>query len=144
LEKLWQSRDELENTELFPGDYIFIPLQRRVVFVSGAVGNPGAVEHQPGYSVADYLLLSGGMDENEGDVDKIYLLDESGNRERIQTTDPVEPGSHIHVGKKWLFISDQTMQNVFITTAWVTTIVTVVTTVWEFIATYVIPAPDSQ
>lgn len=144
LEELWKTRDELEDKELFPGDYIFIPLQPRVVFVSGAVNSPGAVEHQTGYSVADYLLLSGGMDENEGDGDKIYLLDESGNRERIQTTDSVEPGSHIHVGKKWLFMTDRTMQNIFITTAWVTTIVTAVTTVWEFIATYVIPAPAGQ
>ncbi len=144
LDKLWRSRDELDNKELFPGDYIFIPLQRTVIFVSGAVNNPGAVEYLPGYSVADYLMLSGGIDENEGDTKKIYLLDESGNRQHIKANDSVEPGSHIHIGKKWLFTTDQTVQNIFITTAWVTTIVTVVTTVWDFIATYVIPAPATQ
>ena len=141
LEKLWRSRDEMDNRELFPGDYIFIPMQRTVVFVSGAVTRPGAVEFMPGYSVADYLLLSGGIDVNQADFKKIYLIDESGNRERIEETDAVTPGSHIYVDKKWLFATDRTFQNIFIATAWVTTIVTVVTTVWDFISTYIIPAP---
>lgn len=141
LERVWHLRDEAGNEKLQPGDYILIPLRRNEVFVSGAVNLPGAVAYTPGYSVADYLLLSGGIDPIRGNLGKIYFLAESGSRQSAELTSPVEPGAHIYVGKKWLFAADDVAQNVFITTAWVTTIVTAVTTVLDFIMTYLVPEP---
>ena len=135
---LWIERDELLNIALFPGDYIFIPLQKTEIFVSGSVNRPGAIPYTPGYDVADYLLLAGGLVENLANPKGIYLVDETGSRSPLVTTDTVEPGSLIHVDKKWLFAADQTVQNVLITTAWVTSIVTVVTTILNFVLTYIL------
>ncbi len=141
---LWQSRDQSVNTKLEPGDYVLIPLQRTEVFVSGAVGAPGAVPYRPGYSVADYLLLSGGIDPNRGNPDKIFLVSESGSKKPTTLTAQVEPGTHLHVEKRWLFAADQSVQNFFITTAWVTTIVTTVTTVLDFILNYIVPEREAS
>ncbi len=137
--KLWSARDELLNTSVFPGDFIFIPLRRTDVFVTGSVIRAGAVKYVPGYSVSDYLLLAGGIDENRAARNSIYLLDETGGRTGVALTDTIEPGSHIYVGKKWLFTADQTVQNVLVTTAWVTAIISVVTTVLQFVLTYILP-----
>ena len=143
LESVWHHRDETGNVKLLPGDYVLIPLQRTEVFVSGAVNRPGATAYTPGYSVADYLLLSGGIDVNRGNPEKIYFITESGFKLPAQLTSTVEPGSHIFVDKKWLFSADEAVQNFFITTAWVTTIVAAVTTVLDFVLTYLIPAPQA-
>jgi len=142
IDALWHSRDEANNIELAPGDYILIPMRRSEVFVSGAVGVPGAVAYRPGYSVTDYLLASGGIDPNQGNPDKIFFVDGVGNREPAELTAKVEPGAHIFVEEKWLFLADQNVQNFFITTAWVTTIATAVTTVLDLLFTYFI-TPDT-
>ena len=136
IARLWSTRDELLNTSVFPGDYIFIPLQRIEIFVTGSVGAPGAVPYVPGYSVSDYLMRAGGVDENRANTNAIDLLDATGGKTAVTMEDTVAPGSHIHVGKKWLFAADQTIQNVFITTAWVTSVLSIVTTVIQFVLTY--------
>jgi polysaccharide biosynthesis/export protein len=136
IARLWSTRDELLNTSVFPGDYIFIPLQRIEIFVTGSVGAPGAVPYVPGYSVSDYLMRAGGVDENRANTKAIDLLDATGGKTAVTMEDTVAPGSHIHVGKKWLFAADQTIQNVFITTAWVTSVLSIVTTVIQFVLTY--------
>jgi protein involved in polysaccharide export with SLBB domain len=138
IEKLWRSREEKYNVSLMPGDYVLIPIERTEVFVSGAVNGPGAVPYRPGYSVSDYLLLSGGIHPNRGNPNRTFFVNELGEMERTQLTAHVKPGAHIHVDERWLFAADQSVQNFFITTAWVTTIVTTVTTVLDFIFTYVV------
>jgi polysaccharide biosynthesis/export protein len=138
IEKLWQSREEDSNVRLMPGDYILIPIQRTEVFVSGAVNGPGAVPYRPGYSVSDYLLLSGGIHPNRGNPDRIFIVNELGQMAPTELHARIKPGAHIHVDEKWLFSADQTAQNFFITTAWVTTVVATVTTVLDFIFTYVV------
>ena len=69
----------------------------------------------------------------------IYLVDNTGDRSKLAPTDIVEPGSLIYVDKKWLFAADQTVQNILITTTWVTSIITVVSTVWNFVIAYLLP-----
>ena len=141
IESLWETRDPQEDIDLFPGDYILVPMQKLEVFVSGMVQRPGAVSFTAGYSVGDYLLKAGGVIENSARRDAMFLLDERGRRiTKLEPTDLIEAGSHIHVDKKWLFAADQAVQNALITTVWVTNIILVVTTVWDFVSSYIVPA----
>ena len=137
---LWTKRDKMLDVALFPGDYIYVPLQKTEVFVSGSINNPGAFPHTPGMTVGAYLLLAGGLDDNQANRNGIYLVDDTGGKTKLAQTDVVEPGSLIFVEKKWLFAADQTVQNILITTTWITSIITVVTTVLNFVITYLIPS----
>lgn len=133
LVKLWETREARYNIELKPGDFILVPMKTMQVFVTGYVEDPGAYTYMEGKTVYDYLLLAGGITENQGDPKGIFLLDADGNRTRIKTTDSVHPGDHIFISKKLLFQSDQFVQNLLITTGWITAIIAVVNTVWDFI-----------
>lgn len=140
IESLWETRDPQQDIDLFPGDYVLVPIQKLEVFVSGMVANPGPVIHTAGYTVSDYLLRAGGIIENSGRSDKVFLMDERGKKTMpLSPTDLVAAGSHIHVDKKWLFAADQTVQNVFITTAWVTNIILITTTIVDFVHSYIVP-----
>ena len=133
IKKLWETREARYNVELKPGDYIFVPMQTLQVFVTGYVEDPGAFTFLEGSTIYDYILLAGGITENKGDPNGIFLIDENKKRTSVETTDTVSPGDHIYVSQKFLFQSDQFVQNLLITTGWVTAIIAVVNTVWDFI-----------
>jgi polysaccharide biosynthesis/export protein len=139
LEAVWTKRDLLANPDLLPGDYVFVPLQPSEVFISGAVVRPGAVPYTPGYLVSDYLLLSGGINPNTAKTDALFLVDETGGQTPLGITDTVEAGSHVYVERKWLFSTDQNVQNTLIAAAWVTSTITIVGAVIDFIISYIVP-----
>ncbi len=133
VKKLWETRDAQYNVDLKPGDLILIPMQTLKVFVTGYVNNPDAYDYMNGKTVFDYLLLAGGITENEGDPNGIFFVDEKGKKTKVKTTDSVSPGDNIFVAKKFLFKSDQFVSNLLITTGWITAIIAVVNTIWNFI-----------
>jgi protein involved in polysaccharide export with SLBB domain len=133
IEKLWKTRDQQYNVTLKPGDFILIPIQTLKVFLTGQVNNPGAFDYANGYTVNDYILLAGGIVENRGDPDGLFKIDENGSRVSVKPEDNVKPGDHIYVSKKILFQSDRFVQNLLITTGWVTAIIAVVNTVWDLV-----------
>jgi polysaccharide biosynthesis/export protein len=133
IQELWKTREARYNTDLKPGDLILVPMKKMQIFVTGYVNDPGAYTFMEGSTVYDYLLLAGGVTENKGDPNGIFLIDENKKRTAVETTDPVSPGDHIYISQKFLFQSDQFIQNLLITTGWVTAIIAVVNTVWDFI-----------
>lgn len=133
ISKLWETREARYNVELKPGDFILVPMKTMQIFVTGYVNKPGTYTYMEGKTVYDYLLLAGGVMENKGNPKGIFLLDENKNRTPLETSDAVKPGDHIYVSKKFLFQSDQFIQNLLITTGWVTAIIAVINTVWDFV-----------
>ena len=133
IEKLWKTRDQQYDVTLKPGDFILIPIQTLKVFLTGQVNNPGAFDYANGYTVNDYILLAGGIVENNGDPDGLFKIGENGSRISVKPEDDVKPGDHIYVSKKILFQSDRFVQNLLITTGWVTAIIAVVNTVWDLV-----------
>ena len=136
VRELWDTRDLSLDRELSPGDYISIPIEKLTVFVTGMVVKPGAFPYRPDYQVWDYILLSGGIDENKGRLSGIYIVDEGGNRTKVEAGKIPEPGDVIYVDKKALFKSDQSMQNFFIITGWVSTLVALATAIMELVALF--------
>ncbi|MEW5817712.1 MAG: SLBB domain-containing protein [Spirochaetota bacterium] len=135
--KLWQTRDKNLDMELKPGDYVLLPMEKMLVFVTGKVAKPGSFDFIAGLQVSDYLLQAGGIDEVEGDPNKIYLMQEKGRKKLVKVTDPVHPGDHIHVNKNTLYVTNQFFTNFFIATGWATGIFTLIQTTYNFI-TFVI------
>lgn len=133
VKELWEKRNLALDFELSPGDYICIPIENLTIFVTGMVANPGAFPYRSDHKIWDYILLAGGIDENRGSLSDIYTIDEKGIKNRIDPETIPEPGEVIYVDKKILFKSDQQVQNFFIITGWVTTILAFATTVIEFI-----------
>ncbi len=114
------------------GDQIYVS-QKLQVYVGGEVDNPGAFTHSPELTVNDYILMAGGISENTGNPRGIFLVDELGNREKVKVQDRVEPGKLIYVSKKFLFKSDQFVQNALIATGWVASIFGVVQLIFNII-----------
>ncbi len=133
IEKLWKTREQQYDVKLQPGDFILIPIQTLKVFLTGEVNNPGAFDYVNGYTVYDYILLAGGITENTGDPNGLFKIDKLGTRISVKAEDDIQPGDHIYVSKKVLFRSDRFVQNLLITTGWVTAIIAVVNTVWDLV-----------
>ncbi len=133
VHQLWKTRDQSLNQELHPGDQVVVPMQTLKVFVTGQVANPGAEPYQSDLTVADYLLYAGGIDENTANPKGLYLISLDGKRTKVTPTDTVPPGSNLYVAKKPLFQTNQFFQNFFLTTGWVTSIISAVTIIYNFL-----------
>ncbi|MFW6279053.1 MAG: ligand-binding protein, partial [Bacillota bacterium] len=133
IKALWETRDDKYDVELLPGDFILVPMKTLKVFVTGHANNPGAYTFMKGNTVNDYLLLAGGIEENVGDPNGIWFMDDKGNRTKVELTTIVEPETNIYISKTVLKRSDQFVQNLLITTGWVTAIIGVINIVWEFV-----------
>lgn len=131
--KLWKDHSSSLNRTLQPGDQVIIPMETLQVFVTGQVPNPGAEPYQPQLTVSDYLLAAGGITENTGDPHRIYLVSLSGKRTKIKPDQTVPPGANIYVAKKPLFQANQFFQNFFLTTGWITTIISAASIVYNFL-----------
>jgi len=120
------------DNNVSPSDHIHVG-RKLQIFITDEVAKPGAYNHSEDFTVSDYLLQAGGVNENTGNSNRIYLVDELGNETRIHRTDKVEPGSHIHVPRKILFKADTFVQNALLATAWVSSLFGVVKLVFEII-----------
>ncbi|MFP4365033.1 MAG: SLBB domain-containing protein, partial [Spirochaetia bacterium] len=133
---LWQNG--IEDMELHPGDRVIIPMMDLQVYVTGEVSNAGSFPFQEGRTVSEYILLAGGIDRERGSLNAVYSVDENGNRTRISIDDTVEPGERIYVDLNTWTATQQTFSDIFIVTGWVTSIIGVTITVWDFIDQYIL------
>lgn len=133
LAELWKTRNQALNRDLHPGDQVVVPMETLQVFVTGQVNSPGAEPYQPQLTVADYLLYAGGVVENTADLNGIYLVDLEGKRVKVTPQQTVPPGSNIYVARKPLFQVNQFFQNFFLTTGWVTTMISAASILYNFL-----------
>ena len=110
------SPDEFENTVILPGDAINFMWERGVM-VNGFVKAPGGFTYYPGYSVADYISLSGGNLVN-GNPEKTKVAFPDGRVEYGLEVIP-EPGTIITVPRtfKDIFIGDSNLLTLIATVA---------------------------
>ncbi len=130
---LWESRNADGGVRLEPGDTIVVPMQVLDVFVTGMVVSPGRVSYRSGYTVNDYILLAGGFDPRRASAQALFLVNDRGRRRATKRDAVVPRGSTIYVGRKMLFFVDDTVQNILLGAAWVTSTIAVVTSVVQFI-----------
>jgi len=136
VDKLWKTRDPALDRRLYPGDHVVIPMETLKVFVTGAVLTPGAVPYQPDLTVEQYLLFAGGINEKLADLNAIYSISGNGQRVKLSLTQTVTPGTAIYVSTKPLLVINEHVQNFFLITGWVTTVVGVLGTVLSFWLSY--------
>lgn len=137
LSRLWRDRDSSADVKLNPGDHILIPLKRSYVAVLGAVNSSSsAIEFVNGYKVLDYIIAAGGFNDTTANPNNIKLIDDEGKKHRIALTDEVAPGSIIYVEKNILYSANDVFSDIFVITGWATVIITFVTAVMDFAASF--------
>jgi protein involved in polysaccharide export with SLBB domain len=75
---MWENPDKARGMLLIPDDHIYIPMQPQTVTLLGEVIDPGILAFSREYSLAEYVLISGGIAKN-GSKSKIFLVDVSGD-----------------------------------------------------------------
>ena len=73
LKELWVDHDLTQNTKIFAGDVIIIPLRKSEVGVFGEVGHAGNVPYKDDMTVLDALTAAGGV-TGSGDMLTATLL----------------------------------------------------------------------
>jgi protein involved in polysaccharide export with SLBB domain len=91
--------DTTVSIALHSGDVINVPRLDDVVFVSGEIMNPGAVEFQRGLPAGRYIAMAGGPSES-GSVDKLEIYDNQGNRRDANRDSVVYRGETILVKRR--------------------------------------------
>lgn len=129
IKTLWEKRDLNLDIELEPGDFFLLPITTLKVNVIGEVSTPGSYDHMNGLTVADYIMLAGGFNPDTANPNGIYQLSKGGDRTKISLIDEVTPEATILVTKNALRSADRTMNDVFITLGWITTIAVTITTI---------------
>lgn len=115
--KLWQSREPSLDLTIEADDFLLVPMKKLQVFVAGEVNNPGTFPFANGLKVFDYIIAAGGVSFETGDRNKIYFVDELGNRKRIGMENDVEPGKLIYIGKNSWTITQKVLTDVLVITA---------------------------
>jgi protein involved in polysaccharide export with SLBB domain len=91
--------DTTISVELKSGDVINIPRVEDVVFVSGEVVTPSAVEFQRGLPAGRYIAMAGGPTV-DGSIDKLEIYDDQGNRRDANRDSVVYRGETILVKRR--------------------------------------------
>lgn len=140
LRKLWDERAVEYDIKLAPGDLIVIPMSPPTVFVAGEVNDAGAFPFRNGYTVADYLVAAGGVDPDTGSRERIYFIDDSGNRNRVALeTNVTDPGTLIYVSKNAWAITEKTVTRALVITGLISAIVAILSDITNIV--YGIPNP---
>lgn len=82
-----------------PNDVLLI--KSDIVYVTGEVKNPSAINFNPGYSLFDYISLSGGISRT-GTYGNIVLRGCDGKKKNVKS--PLAPGDIIEVGPSFVSI----------------------------------------
>jgi len=88
------------NIVLEDGDKIYVPKVPSSVFVFGEVQNPGALLYHPGYTVKDYIALSGGFTKY-ADVENIFVIKANGIAISSETSDKLISWDNEHKRFVW-------------------------------------------
>ncbi|RKX85689.1 MAG: hypothetical protein DRP57_03170 [Spirochaetes bacterium] len=130
---LWRTKDSSKDISLGSGDYILVPIKKLQVFVSGQVFNPGAFPYVNGYKVSDYLLAAGGINPDTGDKNRMYFVDDQGNRKHVMLDTEVKPGDLIYVDKNTWTDTQKMFDNIVVVTTFTTAVITFTNLILDFI-----------
>ena len=83
------------DIELKPFDHVNIPLQRPVVYVTGAANNPGSFSYTPQQDYIYYVNRAGGFDELRNRNKRVIVTDKEGKSRDYN--DPILPGDTVNV-----------------------------------------------
>ena len=108
-------------------------MKKLQVFVAGEVNNPGTFPYANGHKIYDYILAAGGIDADRGNINRIFFIDEIGNRIPTSMDEDVGPGSLIYVGKNSWTITQKVLTDILIVTGFVAALIGLAQTVIDLI-----------
>jgi protein involved in polysaccharide export with SLBB domain len=126
VDALWSSRDPARDLPLEPGDTLSVPIVNEV-FVAGEVRVPGKVVYTPSFTVAEYIMAAGGVNEETGTLNSLWFVDAKGNRTRVTVSTPVAPGTVIYVDRNSWGKTQKALQNITIVTSFATAVALLLT-----------------
>ncbi len=88
-------KTKANNTQIEPGDSIFLPEILSTVSVAGAVQLPGLIPYLPGSDIGYYLSRSGGINPERNSGGALTLFDKNGKQKKNKND--ILPGDSIFV-----------------------------------------------
>jgi len=131
--KIWEHKDSDFDIELNPGDTIVIPMQPMKVYVTGEVENPGAYDFVKGYTVEDYIKLSGGI-LKESASKNFEIIQADGKRQSADLSTAVELGNTIYVPESSWTSTKYYMGNFLTVTGWVSTLIALTNSILDLLS----------
>ncbi len=125
FEKLLRAADGREDVLLAPGDLIEFPRASRLVYVTGAVGQPGGVPLIAGGRVHDYIARAGGFGWNAG-PNRIKVVRATGEVVEEKAAGTLASGDTIWVPTRGEGSTWRTLRDVITVMAQVATIYVVI------------------
>uniref|UniRef100_A0A7C3MKL9 Polysaccharide biosynthesis protein n=1 Tax=Dictyoglomus thermophilum TaxID=14 RepID=A0A7C3MKL9_DICTH len=101
---------EKDNLELEDGDTIYIPEQRRLVYVLGQVSNPAAYEYREGRKLTEYISMAGGL-KDRADLERIAVVREIDGKTQVI---PINMNEIINKGRSDLDIEIRENDIIFV------------------------------
>lgn len=101
---------EKDNLELEDGDTIYIPEQRRLVYVLGQVSNPAAYEYREGRKLTEYISMAGGL-KDRADLGRIAVVREIDGKTQVI---PINMNEIINKGRSDLDIEIKENDIIFV------------------------------
>jgi len=95
MEKLIYSYDMKDDIVLEAFDQIIIPVNKPVVYVTGAANFPGPFPYSPNADYLFYVNQAGGFDNLRNNNGKVIITDGAGTRR--SELDPIQPGDTVNV-----------------------------------------------
>ncbi|MBN2656307.1 MAG: SLBB domain-containing protein [Spirochaetales bacterium] len=95
MERLIYNYSIEDDVELEPFDQIIIPVNRPLVYVTGAANFPGPFSYNPNADYLYYVNQAGGFDNLRNKNGKVIITDSSGLRKN--ESDSIDPGDTINV-----------------------------------------------
>lgn len=100
IEKVWQSKGSEANVKLHNLDYLYVPENLDMVFVSGQVQRPGLVDWVEGENWKYYIEAAGGFTNNRR-AGGIRVIDgNSGNWIKPSKRLQINPGDMVFISEK--------------------------------------------
>lgn len=125
VQNLWTTRNPEQDIELQPDDHIIIPIKPTRIIVAGQVYVPGSFPFQSNRIVLDYIKLAGGIDTQKGDPNRIYFINNQGNKMHVSLDSEVPPGSLIFVDRNPLEKTTYNVSRITIIVSLVASIVSI-------------------
>jgi hypothetical protein len=128
---LFAKTPDVADPVMDPDDFLYLPYQNLNIFVTGFVIDQKAVGYIPGLTARDYVLLSGGVNPEEGDLSALYTVDQNGVQTKINPGDIILPGTILFVGPNGWRSFTKTMETGFTILGYATTIIAAIKLSYE-------------
>lgn len=126
MERLIYNYSIEDDVLLEPFDQIIIPVNRPLVYVTGAANFPGPFPYNPNADYLYYVNQAGGFDNLRNKNGRVIITDSNGTRKK--ESDPIEPGDTINaISNDFLYNFNQYFPAIATGLGLITTMITIAT-----------------